>query len=630
MKKFGALLLAVSISAQGCSIVGYVGNNLCKKFVLHGLSQLEYRGYDSAGFACLNPENNRLVCIKATGRLQNLVNKLMRDPIDSCIAIGHTRWATHGPATEENAHPHIDCLNSLAIAHNGIIENYFHLRQQLIHEGHVFRSTTDTEVIAHVCEKLFAQELSLKDTGIKAAEQLKGSYAFVCLSQKYPDTLLVVRKSSPACIGIGEGEMFVASDILAFIHKTNKVVYLPDQSFALVTKDAIRLFDFSGKELSVEVKISDVSATAQDKGNQEHFMLKEIYEQRNAINSSVNFYKSIKDNIEAYVGVSRQFLKDLKSINIVSCGTSWHAGRIGQFFFETKCNIPVHVHLASEFRYMPFIPEDHCLYLFVSQSGETADTLEAMRQVNRHGLPTLAITNVASSTMAREAKGCLQTVAGPEIAVASTKSFSTQLTALYWLACLCALEKGVINADQLTQEEDTLIAMADALDDALTKNKDVIINQLAKQYAQYHRFFFLGRHVGYPFAMEAALKLKEIAYVFALGFPAGELKHGSIALIDPQTPSILFSSTDPVIYSKLVANAQEIKARNGHLLAFAFEGQQELIRLADEAVVLPQVPVLLEPFALTGVMQFLVYRIAHELGREIDKPRNLAKAVTVE
>lgn len=612
-----------------CSVVGYIGKSHCKDFILEGLSRLEYRGYDSAGFACLSPENNRLLYVKTEGRLDNLVKKL-NSTIDGNVGIGHTRWSTHGVVSQQNAHPQFDCQKTISIVHNGIIENHHELRRQLSAAGHIFHSETDTEVIAHFFEALLISHKTFKAALVDLVNHLDGAYAFICLLQNYPDQIVVVRKRSPICIGIGDDEMFVASDLLAFAGRTNKILFLPDESFAIIQKDMINLYDFSGKLLPAQIQEVNVDWNAHEKGNYELFMLKEIYEQKKTIQNSISFYRTHKERVWDHLGVTTQQIKNLKNINIFACGTSWHAARIAQFFFEDICKIPTKILLASEFRYMSFFQDQDSLYIAVSQSGETADTLEALRLVNSFDLPTAVITNVASSTMVREAGGFLLTHAGPEVAVASTKAFTAQLTALFWLANRIALEKELITNEEFMIAEDDLLICAEVLENTIENYKISIVNNLALKYSQYKKFIFLGRHISYPFALEAALKLKEISYIFAQGYPAGELKHGPIALIDESTPIILFSVLDPVIYQKLVSNAQEVKSRKGHLIIFAFEGQTELINLADQVFIVPKVNPLLVPLAMTGLMQFLVYQIAKVLDRPIDKPRNLAKSVTVE
>ncbi len=613
-----------------CGIVGYIGKNYSRAFVLEGLSRLEYRGYDSAGYTCLTSNDHRFLYTRSTGRLSNLVRQLNQHPIDGHVGMGHTRWSTHGIASEENAHPQFDCEKRIAIVHNGIVENHHELRKKLQAAGHIFHSQTDTETVAHLLELLLASHQTFKAALLDLVSQIEGAYAFSILLQDFPDLMVVVRKRSPLCIGIGDNEMFVASDPMAFAGKTKKVLFLPDESFALVKKDAIELYNFSGKALSLTMQEVTVNWDDYEKKGHEHYMLKEIYDQKNAIYSTVAFLRSMSNRIWDHLGFTKQQIKNLDHLTLIACGTSWHAARIAQFYFEQICQIPTRVHLSSEFRYMSFFPEKNAAYIFISQSGETADTLEAMRLVNSLDLPTIALTNVPSSTMVREADGFLLTQAGQEIAVASTKAFSTQIAALYWLAHRMALEKSIINEHKMETAQEDLLVAAEVLENSIENYKHEIVNKLAKFYSEYKKAIFLGRHISYPFALEASLKLKEISYIFAQCYPAGELKHGPLALVDPQTPVFIFSHEDPLIYQKLVSNAQEVKARQGHLVIFALEGQTELIALADKAFILPRVKSLLTPLAMTGLMQFLVYQIAKELDRAIDKPRNLAKSVTVE
>lgn len=613
-----------------CSVFGYIGNQNSKVHVLEGLERLEYRGYDSTGFACLNAHTHRLQYAKAPGQLANLKEELEKNPVDGPVGIGHTRWSTHGISSYENAHPHFDCEKAISLVHNGVIENHYQLRKQLKDAGHIFYSNTDTEIVAHLLETLLKTHQTCKTAVIDLVNQLDGAYALVALLQEYPDMMLIVRRRSPLCIGIGEGHMFVASDQLAFAGKTKKVVFLPDESFAFVKREVIELYDFAGNPLPLDVQQMDVDWKGYGKNGHNHFMLKEIYEQKSALYETVGFLQKLSPTLWEHIGLRATQIARLEKLHLIACGTSWHAARIAQFFFERFCMIPTRVHLASEFRYMPLFPDRHSLYIMISQSGETADTLEALRLVNEVELPTVALTNVASSTMVREANGFLLTQAGQEVAVASTKAFSTQLTALYWLAHRIAQEKQIINETQVRIAQENLLIVAELLENSIENYKRDIVRVLAKKYAYFNRYIFLGRHISYPFAMESALKLKEISYIFAQCYPAGELKHGPIALIDDKTPVILFSTQEQLVYQKLVANAQEVKARNGHLIVFAFEGQDELCALADYAFVFPQVGPLLGPLVMTGLMQFFVYHIANELGRPIDRPRNLAKSVTVE
>jgi glucosamine--fructose-6-phosphate aminotransferase (isomerizing) len=613
-----------------CGIVGYIGKNYSRAFVMEGLSRLEYRGYDSAGFACLNPADNRFLYAKSPGRLPNLLRQFDQHPIDGHLGIGHTRWSTHGIPSQENAHPQFDCQKTISIVHNGIIENHHALRLQLQAAGHIFHSQTDTEVVAHLLESLLAAHQTFKGALTDLVSQIEGAYAFVVVLQDFPDQMVLVRKRSPMCIGVGDNEMFVASDPMAFAGKTKKVIFVPDESFAIVKKDMIELYDFTGKALHLPVQELELDWDDQEKKGHEHHMLKEIYDQKNAIYGTVAFLRSISNRIWDHIGLSQEQVKQLDKITLVGCGTSWHAAGIAKFFFEQICLLPARVSLASEFRYQSFFAEKNSAYIFISQSGETADTLEALRMVNTMDLPTIALTNVPSSTLVREADGFLLTQAGQEIAVASTKAFSTQIAALYWLAHRVALEKGIISAQQMTLAEEDLLVVAEVLENSIENYKRDIMQRLGKFYAQFKKAIFLGRHISYPFGLEAALKLKEISYIFAQCYPAGELKHGPLALVDAQTPVFIFSHPDPLIYQKLLSNAQEVKARNGHLVAFIIEGQHEMQALADQSFILPRVKPLLGPLAMTGLMQFFVYQVAKELGCPIDKPRNLAKSVTVE
>lgn len=619
-----------------CGIVAYVGHGRCKDVVLTGLTRLEYRGYDSAGFVCINDKHKHLSFVKKAGSVADLKEAINTLQHDGSIGMGHSRWATHGVVDENNAHPHFSCDKSIALVHNGIVESYAQIREQLILSGHEFYSSTDTEVVVHLLESLLNFHNDLKSAMLDLVDQLHGAYAFVFLLEKYPDQLIIVRRRSPLVVGVGKNEMFVASDVIAFWDKTDDVFFVPEDSFAIVKKNSIECFDFHGKPIQVKTQKTNFTFGDVDKQGFDHYMLKEIYEQKKAIDRSVSFCRSLccssnnQNKVWQQLGLTLDQVKSLKSVNLIAAGTSWHACRIAKFFFEDICKIPTSVHLASEFCYMPFFKSDDSLFIFVSQSGETADTLEALRLIKKTDIPTIALTNVPSSTMVREADGFLPMQAGPEISVASTKAFSCQISMLFWLANKFAFGKDLIDAKQLQESEEDIFVAAEVLESTMESYKWSITQSLAKMYSKYDRFIFLGRHISYPFAMEAALKLKEISYIFAQCYPAGELKHGPIALIDERTPIILFSSLDKTIYQKLIGNAQEVKARKGHLLSFIFDGQDELGYLSDYSFVIPKVNPLLGPLAMTGLMQLFVYQITKELGCPIDKPRNLAKSVTVE
>ena len=613
-----------------CSVVGYVGKNYSRSFVMQGLERLEYRGYDSAGFACLHPNDSRIMYTKAEGGVSNLVKNLDSAPIDGHIGVGHTRWSTHGGISTENAHPHFDCERRISIVHNGIIENHHELREQLTNEGHSFYSETDTEIVAHLLESLLKRHDSPKNAVIELVNTLQGAYAFAIIMSAYPDKMMVVRKRSPLCVGSGDDEMFVASDLLAFADKTNKVLFLPDECFAFVYKDVVEVYDFAGKSIKTHFQIVEVPQVDNLKGRYEHYMLKEIYDQKKVINDTVHKYRAQAGTIWQQMGLSAAQIKCLKQIQFIGCGTSWHAGLVAQHFFEEIAGIRIDVALASEMRYRTFFPDPYCIALAISQSGETADTLEELRFVKQHKRHTVALVNVPSSTMVRETEGYLPLYAGPEVAVASTKAFTAQITALYWLAHAMAYERGKIDQRTFKAAEDELLVVAEILENSIEQYKREINDGLAARYATYTTALFIGRHISHPFAQEASLKLKEISYIITDSYPAGELKHGPLALVDESMPVFIFSVVDAELYGKLLTNAQEVKARKGHLVAFAFEGQTELIELADTAFIIPRVNPLLGPLAMTGLMQFFVYSIAKELGRPIDKPRNLAKSVTVE
>jgi len=507
--------------------------------------------------------------------------------IDGNIGIGHLRLATHGFVSKDNTHPQFDCGKTVAIVHNGIIENHTVLKKQLEDAGHTFGSSTDSEVIAHLLEVSLLSHKTCKAALIDLLKHIEGAYSFVAMLQEHPDTMIVVRKRSPMYVGIGDDELMVASSMCAFEDFSNKIAIMPDESFALIQKNFIEVYDFEGKPLPIHAQEVSLKSYSSQKCGYDHYMLKEIYEQKSAVHSTLEFLKVISPTIWDYLSLSADEVKNIECIHLVGAGTSWHSARIAQFFFEQIVKIPTQTSLSSEFLFMPMYSKEHTAHIMLSQSGETADTLEALRLINNTDQTTIAVTNEPSSSMVRETSGFLLTQAGREQAAASTKSFSTQLVVLYWFA-------------------------------------------LAKQYAQYKNMIFLGRHITYPFAMEAALKLKKISYIFAESYPAGELKHGPLALIDPTRPVFIFSHPDNKIYQKLLSNAQEIKARGGHIVAFVFEGQNELQALADTVFVIPTVKPLLAPIAMAGLMQFFIYHIAKHLDCPIDKPRTIGKTVTIE
>lgn len=637
-----------------CGIVAYTGEKLCKQIVLDGLAQLEYKGYDSAGFVCIDSSHNHFSYQKEAGGVAPVGRLIEAISFDGFIGMGHTRWATHGAVDQNNAHPHFNCKKSIAIVHNGIIENHEKLRQQLIARNHTLFSATDSEVVAHFFSELLDEYKDLRKALIALTKHISGAYGLVMLLEQYPDTLVIVRRRSPLLVGIGKNEMFVASDFASFPNKNHDIVFVPDNTFGIVQKNNLELYSYDGKPVPYFPQELNPARIDDSSSGFEHFMLKEIYEQKRAIIRTISFCKIIgsysdgvlgepvdtnafqqltpdyNGSIWRQMGLTSEKIKNVKQIHFVSAATSWHAARIAQFFFEHICGVPTHVHLASEFRYRPFFAQPDSLYFMISQSGETADTLEALRLVNSFEQPTIAVTNVASSTMVREASGFLPMQAGPELSVVSTKTFSTQLALLYWLANRMALEHEKITAEQMNEAEENILVAAEILEATIEMYKYKIISELAEKYAQFEKFIFLGRHISYPFALEAALKFKEVACIFAQGYPAGEFRHGPVALITDGVPVVLFSVLDDLIYQKMVDTAKDVKNHNGHLIVFAFEGQDELIGHADTVFILPRVSPLLAPLAMAGLVHFFVYHITCYLGRPVDRPRNLSKAVVSE
>lgn len=610
-----------------CSIVGYISSKPVKQYMLDGLARLEYRGYDSAGIAVVDPESMNIRCIKVVGGVQHLMAAVNEPTFNGYLGIGHTRWATHGKQTIANAHPHFDCTRTISVVHNGIFENYASIKAHLIGLHHTFISETDTEVIAHFLE----EKLLVAPEPLIAIHELvknfEGRYALVIVFKQVPGCIFFVRKGSPLSVGFDEYGSCIASDILAFHENVTQYTIVPDNVFGFCDSSTVTFTDFSGHQVfSVEKKLSNFCGSVSTEGFQ-HFMLKEIYEQPVAIARTVEYLRTF-DPESDFLPDNMKEIPD--RVSLLGCGGSWHAAAIGKFFFEEVTHIPTTVHLASEFRYSHFFPDAQATYLFLSQSGETADTLEALRLVNQYELATLGIANVASSALVRETDFCFLTQAGPEIAVASTKAFSTQLVVLYWLAHYLALKKGLISQIEFAAVFEKLLFACGVLEHAIQKYAMLIKNTYAPWYAAYKHMICLGKHISYPFALEAALKLKEIAYIFAQAYPAGELKHGPLALVDQNVPIMVFSVLDPVAYKKLINSVHEAKARDAHIVAFGFVGQHELQALADVWMEVDIVDPLLAPLAQVGLMQYFVYEIARHLDRPIDKPRNLAKSVTVE
>ncbi len=622
-----------------CGIVGYVGKKSVVPVIIEGLRRLEYRGYDSAGIA-VSGNGDGLQIRRAEGKLRNLEEVIRLKPLHGTYGIGHTRWATHGRPTEENAHPHRDCTGRIVVVHNGIIENYVALKKKLIEEGHKFTTETDTEVIAHLVEKYFAKDNgtrpSLQEAVRKTVRELTGVFALGVISADAPNTIVAARNGPPAVIGLGKDEFFVASDVPAILYHTRDLFFLADGDLAVITPEGVKITDFAGKSLERKVQHVTWDPIMAEKGGFKHFMLKEIYEQPRAVRDTTLGRISQEsghiflDEME----ITEAEFKAATKINIEACGTSWHAGQAGKFMIESLARIPVEVDYASEWRYRDPIVAPNTITLVISQSGETADTIAAQREAKARGSKTLAICNVVGSMITREAAGTIYTHAGPEIGVASTKAFTAQLTALYLFALYLARVRGTMDERQAARAVHELTLLPGKLEHILTRDEDC--EKLAKQYVRAQDFLFLGRGIHYPIALEGALKLKEVSYIHAEGYPAGEMKHGPNALIDENLPVVIIATRDPnselsmVRYEKTISNLKEVKARSGIVIALATEGDEEIKEAADHVLYIPPAPEELSPILEIVPLQLLAYHIAVRRGCDVDQPRNLAKSVTVE
>jgi len=628
-----------------CGIVGYVGKKSVVPIIIEGLRRLEYRGYDSAGIAVAG-NGEGLQLRRAEGKLRNLEEAIRLNPIDGTYGIGHTRWATHGRPTEENAHPHRDCTGKIVVVHNGIVENYLTLKKKLIEEGHIFTTETDTEIIAHLVEKYsgvsvngaasHGQRRSLEDAVRQTVKQLTGVFALAVISTDDPNKIVAARNGPPAVIGLGNDEYFVASDVPAILHHTRDIFFLADGDMAVVTPDGVHLSDFDGRPVRRQIQHVTWDPILAEKGGFKHFMLKEIYEQPRAVRDTALGRVSQETGhiFLEEMGISEAEFRSAQKINIIACGTSWHAGQAGKFMIETLARVPVEVDYASEWRYRNPIVDPETITLVISQSGETADTIAAQREAKAKGSKTLAICNVVGSMITREAAGTIYTHAGPEIGVASTKAFTGQLTALYVFAMYLAQVRGVMTAEQARAAMQELTRIPAKLETVLTQ--DVACDDLAKRYQKVHDFLFLGRGIHYPIALEGALKLKEISYIHAEGYPAGEMKHGPNALIDENLPVVVIATRDVnnpgsvLRYEKTMSNLKEVKARSGVVIALATEGDEEIKEAADHVIFVPAAPEELLPILEIVPLQLLAYHIAVRRGCDVDQPRNLAKSVTVE
>jgi glucosamine--fructose-6-phosphate aminotransferase (isomerizing) len=622
-----------------CGIVGYVGKKDVVPVILEGLRRLEYRGYDSAGIAVSGKAGVLEIC-RAEGKLRNLEEAVRQKPLNGTYGIGHTRWATHGRPTEENAHPHRDCTGKIVVVHNGIVENYLSLKRKLSEEGHKFTTETDTEIIAHLVEKysrpLNGHPPSLENAVRKTVKELSGVFALAVISTDEPNKIVAARNGPPAVIGLGNDEYFVASDVPAILHHTRDIFFLADGDMAIVTSDGVQLTDFDGKPVSREVQRVTWDPILAEKGGFKHFMLKEIYEQPRAVRDTTLGRVSQETGhiFLEEMEISEAEFRAASKINIIACGTSWHAGQAGKFMIETLARVPVEVDYASEWRYRDPIVDPNTITLVISQSGETADTIAAQREAKAKGSKTLAICNVVGSMITREASGTIYTHAGPEIGVASTKAFTGQLTALYIFAMYLAQVRGVMTGEQSRAAMLELTRVPGKLETILTH--DEACDELAKRYQKVHDFLFLGRGIHYPIALEGALKLKEISYIHAEGYPAGEMKHGPNALIDENLPVVVIATRDVnnpdsmVRYEKTMSNLKEVKARSGLVIALATEGDEEIKEAADHVLYIPPAPEELSPILEIVPLQLLAYHIAVRRGCDVDQPRNLAKSVTVE
>jgi glucosamine--fructose-6-phosphate aminotransferase (isomerizing) len=623
-----------------CGIVGYVGKKRVVPVILEGLKRLEYRGYDSAGIAVAG-NGGGLQIRRAEGKLRNLEEAVRLQPLDGTYGIGHTRWATHGRPTEENAHPHRDCTGRIVVVHNGIIENYATLKRRLMEEGHTFTTETDTEVIAHLVENHFIRSRNghrptLEEAVRKTLRELTGVFALSVISIDEPNKIVAARLGPPAVIGLGSNEFFVASDVPAILHHTRDLFFMADGDMAIITPEGVQLSDFAGKPVSRQVQHVTWDPIQAEKGGFKHFMLKEIYEQPRAVRDTI-LGRVSQETGHVFLDemhITDADLQSLKKINIAACGTSWHAGQAGKFMIERLARIPVEVDYASEWRYRDPIVQNDSLCLVISQSGETADTLAAQREAKAKGCKILAICNVVGSAIPREADGTIYTHAGPEIGVASTKAFTGQLTALYIFALYLAQVRGTITAEQASAAVAELIKIPSKLEQLLLRDEDC--EELAKVYLRATDFLFLGRGIHYPIALEGALKLKEISYIHAEGYPAGEMKHGPNALIDENLPVVIVATCDrrdPLSvtrYEKTISNLKEVKARSGKVIALATEGDEEIKEAADHVIYIPAAPDELSAILEIVPLQLLAYHIAVRRGCDVDQPRNLAKSVTVE
>ena len=607
-----------------CGIVGYIGNKKASNFLIEGLSKLEYRGYDSAGIAVIN--NGSVEIRKHKGRLSNLVEELENNSADGTIGIGHTRWATHGEPSDINSHPHQTSKGDITVVHNGIIENYNELTKWLKSEGYEFKSATDTEVIPNLIHYYYKGDLF--EAVVKATEKLEGSYALGVVCGQEPDKIVAVRKDSPLIVGIGNGESFIASDIPAVLNYTRDIYFLEDNEFVVLTNEGAKIFKANGERINKEIYKVTWNEDAAEKGGYDSFMLKEIHEQPKAIKDTMSGRVSLNEKINlGDFKLTAEELEEIDRIYIIACGTAYNAGLIGKVAIEDLARIPVEVAIASEFRYRNPIVTKKTLIVTLSQSGETADTLAVLRDAKKIGAKTLAITNVVGSSISREADNVIYTMAGPEIAVASTKAYTTQTVVMNLLGMYLADLKGMLKSEDEIEIKKALLELPNKIEDVLEKKPQIA--EIAKIIAKEKDLFYLGRDVDYALAIEGALKIKEIAYIHSEAYAGGELKHGTIALIEPGT-KIIALLTQTNLKDKMISNIREVKSRGAEIIGIAYEGQELDSSIFDEIIRIPQISTRIAPVLGAVVLQLLAYYVAKERGCDIDKPRNLAKSVTVE
>ncbi|MGA9994072.1 MAG: glutamine--fructose-6-phosphate transaminase (isomerizing) [Pyrinomonadaceae bacterium] len=618
-----------------CGIVGYVGSKQVVPVIIEGLRKLEYRGYDSAGIAVVD-EAHHMDVRRAEGKLRNLEEAIHQHPLDGTYGIGHTRWATHGRPTEENAHPHRDCTGRVVVVHNGIIENYLQLKDRLRQSDHRFVTETDTEVVAHLIEEHLKSGNSFEESVRRAVRELRGIFALSIISSEEANTIIAVRQGPPVVIGLGEGEFFVASDIPPILQHTRDIFFLGDGEIAVLTKDAVRVTDFDGNTVEPVRQRITWDPIMAEKGGFKHFMLKEIYEQPRAVRDTVQGRISL-DTGRVYLdemNITEADFRRFTSIKIAACGTSWHAGLAGKYMIEQLARIPVEVDYASEFRYRDPVLDENTLLVVISQSGETADTIAALREAKEKGAKILSVCNVFGSMITREADGTILTHAGPEIGVASTKAFTSQMVALYLFGLYMGRLRGTLTEAEAKHHAQELAELPVKIEHLLNESDD--IEELSKEFFRSQDFLYLGRGINFTVALEGALKLKEISYIHAEGYPAGEMKHGPNALIDERLPVVVVNTREEgngaseLRYEKTHSNIVEVKAREGVVLSVLTEGDSMSSVVSDHVIEIPATSDLLSPILSIIPLQLLAYHIAVRRGCDVDQPRNLAKSVTVE